>query len=254
MLGYLFSNRWIQAAMVFLVVVVGGSLLYRWHVHREVEAERAAHERFLQERDNRNAAAPAERPNVPTENEAPELADTRDENPDTAMPADSEVLPNGDEPLDFADAFLPENSVSEVEAPAEAVAVSPFGFGAYPEVPADYPIRPAWASERYHTFSRETQQELELLDRVLIKLWNRGERGFRGGSTDNGKVYPHYRNTVYVRYETTLTGRRYIARYKGDPSAPLSPEQLRSGELPSHIRVLDIDSEGIDPYQFLGLK
>lgn len=157
MLGYLFSNRWIQAAMVFLVVVVGGSLLYRWHVHREVEAERAAHERFLERRENRNAAAPAERPNVPTENEAPELADTRDENPDTAMPADSEVLPNGDEPLDFADAFLPENSVSEVEAPAEAVAVSPFGFGAYPEVPADYPIRPAWASERYHTFSRETQ-------------------------------------------------------------------------------------------------
>ena len=249
----LFSNRLFLGALAFFVLCVGGGTLYSWHVQRTTESDMARHDRFLQG-INENETRPAETVNVPNTTETPGLVDTPEENTDTPMPDETEVVPNETETLDITDAFLPDDMVSEEEAPAEDVPVSPFGFGPYPEVPEDYPARPTWERARYDTFSQDTRRELELLDRVLIKLWKQGERGYRGGSTDNGKVYPHYKNTAYVRYRTTESGRRYIASYKGDPAIRISPEQLRSGELPSYIRVLDIDSEGIDPYQFLDLK
>ena len=250
----LLSSRWFQGGFAFFVLVVGSSLLYSWHVQRTTEAEFARHDRFRQGLQNQTETRTAEEVNVLTENETPGLVNTPDETTDTPMSDETGALPNETELLDIADAFLPDDFVSEEEAPAEEVAVSPFGFGPYPEVPEDYPTRPSWERSRYDTFSQDTQRSLELLGRVLIKLWKQGERGFQGGTTYNGKVYPHYKNTAYVRYGTTASGRRYIARYKGDPSIRISPEQLRKGELPAYIRVLDIDSEGIDPYQFLDLK
>ena len=39
MFGDLLSSRMIQAGLVFFVLVVGGSLLYSWHVHRTTDAE-----------------------------------------------------------------------------------------------------------------------------------------------------------------------------------------------------------------------
>ena len=47
MFGDLLSSRMIQAGLVFFVVVVGGSLLYSWHVHRTTEAELARHNRLV---------------------------------------------------------------------------------------------------------------------------------------------------------------------------------------------------------------
>ena len=246
--------RALFVGVVFFVLVVGGSLLYRWHVHRTTDAEVAETQRKVQLIENMNKTRTAE-DTVDISTVDFEHAETNLETDDAQVSDDKGVSPIDDasERIDMADAFLPDDLVSEA-APAEDVPVSPFGFGPYPEVPADYPIPPTWEREGYNTFSPDTQRELELLDRVLIQLWQQGERGFLGGSTDNGKVYPHYKNTAYVRYERTESGRRYIARYKGDPAIRISPEQLRTGDLPSHIRVLDMDSEGIDPYQFLNLK
>ena len=34
MLGNLISNRGIRAGLVFFVLIVGGSLLYSWYIHR----------------------------------------------------------------------------------------------------------------------------------------------------------------------------------------------------------------------------
>ncbi|MYB93236.1 hypothetical protein F4054_16490 [Candidatus Poribacteria bacterium] len=244
----LLSSRLIQAGFAFFVLCVGGSLLYSWHVHRTTAAEFVPIPQAVESLKNKTETNTA-----PVDFQTEGSVDTPDANTDTPRPEATEALPNETETLDVADAFLPDDVGTE-ETPAEEVAVSPFGFGPYPEVPEDYPARPTWERSGYDTFSQDTQRELELLDRVLIKLWKQGERGYRGGSTDNGKVYPHYKNTAYVRYRTTGEGRRYIARYKGDPAIRISPEQLRTGELPSYIRVLDIDSEGIDPYEFLDLK
>ena len=249
MLRDLLSSRWFQAGLAFFVLVVGGSLLYSWHVLRTTEAELGKRPLAVESLKNK-----PETNTAPVDFQTEGVVNTRDENTDTeTMPDTTEALPSETENLDIADAFLPDDFVPE-ETPAEDVPVSPFGFGPYPEVPVDYPARPTWERAGYDTFSQDTQRELELLDRVLIKLWKQGERGYRGGSTDSGKVYPHYKNTAYVRYGTTTDGRRYISRYKGDPAIRISPEQLRRAELPAGMRVLDIDAEGIDPYSFLDLK
>ena len=248
----LLSSRLIQGGLVFFVIVVGGSLLYSWHVQRTTDADLAKRPQpVVSPLKNRSPSTNT----APVDFQTEGVVNTPEENADTPMSEETEALPNETETLDLTDAFLPDDMVSEEEAPAEEVPVSPFGFGPYPEIPRDYPARPTWERKGYDTFSQDTQRELELLDRVLIKLWKQGERGYRGGSTANGKVYPHYKNTAYVRYGTTGDGRQYIARYKGDPAIRISPEQMRRGELPAGImRVLDIDAEGIDPYQFLDLK
>ena len=66
------------------------------------------------------------------------------------MADDTDVAPIDEtsEMLDMADAFLFDGFVSK-EASIEDVPVSPYGFGPYPEVPADYPehLTPIWARD-----------------------------------------------------------------------------------------------------------
>ena len=45
----LLSNRFIQAGLVFCVLIVGGSQLYYWHVRRTSEVALEQHDRFLRE-------------------------------------------------------------------------------------------------------------------------------------------------------------------------------------------------------------
>ena len=129
---------------------------------------------------------------------------------------------------------------------SEDVPVSPFGFGPYPEL-GDYPYKVIW--------SNKDSPGAELLTRVLIKLWNEGERNFRGGSTHNGKVYPHYHDTVYVRItpiknkdgkrigqSTSITSGPHVQYTRADILNP-----------PPGLRVLDLESSGIDPFQYLNL-
>ena len=134
------------------------------------------------------------------------------------------------------------------------VRVSPHGFGPYPKVPEDYPSTPEW--ERRPDNPRKT---FELMSRVFVKLWTEGEKNFYGGSTLNGRIYPHYYDTVYLKripildrdgnvrgYSTSKRSGRFV-NYKGDTSIEtlLDP--------PPGLRVLDLDSSGIDPYQYLDL-
>jgi len=84
-------------------------------------------------------------------------------------------------PIDVADAFLPD-AIDSAEETAD-VPVSPYGFGPYPEVPTGFPdnLHPIWP------WSEEKKQELagkgkdfELMQRVLIELWNQGNQDFVG--------------------------------------------------------------------------
>lgn len=78
-----------------------------------------------------------------------------------------------------------------------------------------------------------------------------------GGSTYNGKVYPHYDNVLYVRWkEIQLPDgnvHRYISRVKG-ADQELTHEDIESGNIPVNFKVVDLDDAGFDPYQFLNLK
>ena len=106
-----------------------------------------------------------------------------------------------------------------------------------------------------------------ILARVLIKVWqddpdSRG--GMEGGFYRNGKVYVNYSNRAYVRYETIElpdgTTSRIITSWTGgslkSPTPdPVNPFQSNGDQVPSGIKLIDLDKEdpGIDPYSYLGL-
>ena len=141
--------------------------------------------------------------------------------------------------------------------------VSPFGFGPYPEVPSDYPDVPVWKEDSYPegdaVFGRDFVRSMELIQRVMIKLWSQGDK-VNSGSTHNGLILPHYPNTVYIEWEDleepdgTIT--QYVSGLTSGPdvSASVHDAIMDEGVVPSGITVLDPNSDGIDPYTFLNLN
>lgn len=148
------------------------------------------------------------------------------------------------------------------EAPVEAVRVSPFGFGPYPEVPPDFPpLHVSWhrPEEVMARFNEDIRIKFELMSRVFIKLWNQGHTELEGGTFENGLVLPLYPNTVYLRYEESWedveTGDIHAvdsAILVGSGVSEAETEQMLNGETPPGIRILAF-SDGIDPYMFLDL-
>lgn len=67
----LLSSRLIQVGLIFFLVVVGGSLLYSWHVHRTTEAEFAWTKRAVQTIQQKNETRTTSFIRVPTETETP---------------------------------------------------------------------------------------------------------------------------------------------------------------------------------------
>lgn len=189
--------------------------------------------------------------------------------PTTKQPnnqSDAELIQTPDDDIEqHADKTFTEISVTndieptqeknKVATPVETVEietdvkVSLYGFGPYPEVPEDMPNRhlyTSWDDESYMG---------ELLSRVLIKLWKSGERNFIGGSTKYGKIYPHYFNTVYVKRKLyrdsdgNVTG--HFTQKLSGPFVNYTEADIL--DPPPHLRVLDLESSGIDPYQYLDL-
>lgn len=257
MLPNLLSNRAILAGLVFFVLFVGGSSLYSWHVHRTTQAELAETQRKVQPLKNMNELHTAA-DTVDTSTVNFEHAQTPLETDDAQISDDTGVSPIDETPevLDMADAFLPDDFVSE-EAPAENVPVSPFGFGPYPEVPDDYmQIHgiPIWLTDS--NLSASTLKNIEILDRVQIKLWEEGDRAFTGSTIDNGKVYPTYPDVAYIRHEQKGMPDGTIARSTRIKAATpeVADEYRKTGKFPAHIRVFDMDAAGIDPFSFLKIK
>ena len=142
-------------------------------------------------------------------------------------------------------------------ATASDVSVSPFGFGPYPEVPEDWPGFAVWLAPDFDTslYPSDAEMKFELLARVTIKLWNEGIRNFTSAKIDaeTGKVYPYYTNTVYITVEDDVllpdgTVGTHITSISG--RVPPGVDLLNP---PSHIKVLDYNSSGIDPFEYLDL-
>ncbi len=143
---------------------------------------------------------------------------------------------------------------------------SPFGFGPYPKIPEDYPYDVAWENPGVAKMPSSRQRTFEILSRVRVKLWNNGERDITGLKFDiNQKVYLLYPRTVYVRYSKLdviddmsngSPSRLSVISdsFGGGDITPSEYVKIAEGETPESIRILDYDSEGIDPYEFLGLK
>ena len=97
------GSRAILVGLVFFVLIVGGSLLYSWHVHRTTEAEVAETQRKVQPLEIKNKTRPLLDVSVPTEIKPLGASENSVE---TEMPAttseDTEVLPNETEMLDLS--------------------------------------------------------------------------------------------------------------------------------------------------------
>ena len=167
------------------------------------------------------------------------------------------------------DDFLAELSDEEkalltAEVVEEPARVSPFGFGPYPEVPSDFPHDPVWVADPDYPEGDEHlgsnfMREMELINRVLIKLWKQGRRASSASMSD-GFVYPGYPDTVYVTWdyieEPDGTMTRYASEISSGPAVPLSVHDAISeeGAVPFGIKELSHEADGIDPYTFLNLN
>jgi hypothetical protein len=172
--------------------------------------------------------------------------------------------------VDSVDPFSPEeshstgNETETVDNRTNSVSTDTTRF---PKVPEGFPFQPIWekSSAKNH-LSSEQLRELEMLDKALIALWNRGDHSFYGGilDADTCKVYPHYPNTLYVRRgevngedgETT----RFVSGVSGGPDMAdyyksLSEDERfelhMTGEFPSYIKILDHSTAGYDLYDLL---
>jgi len=255
MLRELLSSRLIQGGLVFFLLCVVGSLLYSWQAQRATEPE-------LGGTTPQGVSSIEKRPQTKTapvvfQNDG--LTNTPNETTDTQKHETTEAETRDQtQTLDLVDAFSPEDFVSAEEAPAEDGPVSPFGFGPYPEVPADYPLLPSWKWSSEEKARNSDLLSAELLSRVLIELWNQGEN-ITGGSTNGLLMYPHYPKTVYALYEKkTLpngTTVQSISKLFGGPD--ISEQEMRQisryGEAPG-ITILDAADTGINPHTFLTLE
>ncbi len=241
-------------ALVLSILIVGGAYFGSHWYYGDVEPVKIPE----------LAASTSYLPNNPSSSEV-DLSGLQGE----SLPPQTESTPT---PINGAagesvDDFLAELSDEEkallaTEVVGETQPVSPFGFGPYPEVPADFPDDPIWEEvdmyEKINQHGRGMMKAMELMDRVLIKLWNQGRRT-TSASMSNGLVLPHYPNMVYVRWAYTEepdgTMTRYASEKTSGPDIPESVfDALSEGIIPPGIKVLDHDANGIDPYTFLSLN
>ena len=240
-------NKWIIGGVAFLIVLSVACVL--WYQHDTAADRQAAAEaekllrqwELSQETDTDSETEQAA--DVSMESETPTA-----EKPVTEKPV-TETPDRGTEGTEVEIQAQTDAETQAENAEATDVPVSPHGFGPYPEVPEDMPFR--------HLYTRweKAGPQRELLNRVLIKLWASGEKNFVGGSTYNGKIYPHYNDVVYVSRKPyidrngNITG--YKTRTKSGPHVNYTDEDIL--DPPPHLRILDLDSSGIDPYQYLDL-
>ena len=129
---------------------------------------------------------------------------------------------------------------------------SPHGLGPYPQVPSDYPRQNVWEELEKSYYDGYATIDHELVHRVLIKLWKQGKKTDSGVLNDqNGRVYPLYRDTVYIKrreYEDggafSMLSHGFLGQYE---------DAVREGTQPSWIKVIPREDGGIDPSSFLDL-
>ena len=134
--------------------------------------------------------------------------------------------------------------------------------GDFPAVPEGFPFTPVWL--RIPDYTKGDELGSEQIARVLIKLWNQGDRAFEGGTIwhNNGQIYPIYPDVLYVqRGEWVINnedGNPVPVRYITSSIGPFTPEfdatDLLNGEFEtkySDIEFIPLEHAGYDPHTFL---
>ncbi len=242
----IFSMRAIQVGIVFFLIVVGGSLLYSWHIHHTTNAELAETPQHLKHREDQNVARTD--PVDLTTPEAP-ITTTQDTDAPETM-ADATAVEAPENYTDFADADIEMILDEIIGADPEIIPES----SEYPEVPPGFPFSVIWQvpEEQRAEIPADLFEELEVLGLVMIQLWNEGDQDFKGAFMANGRVYPTYPDVAYVRWEETETPGAWQITEVSTVDSTVS-EQLLNGEFPPGIEIVDQDDAGIVPSEYLSL-
>ena len=240
MIRDIITNKWFIGAIALLIIIAGACYLWYQHDTAPYRQEAVESAKLLRQREITRKAV---------NNEAEQAADV--------TPVESNMQ-TAEKSINGSTAEVENNTEAagqqQSETPAQAtetkdVPVSPFGFGPYPEVPADYPIPP----DKFEWEFWGKTVKGELMSRVRIKLWNQGIRS-DGASFENGKVYPNILGTVYVQW---AENGEFIRRITGHPDDDFDAIEaaLEAGQPPPEgITVLSRNEAGIDPYSFLELS
>lgn len=241
MLRAIVVNKWVLAGIVLLIVLSVGCVF--WY-------------RYDTEADRRDAV---ETDKTVKEWEATQKAEANgkvgyatDVSVESTMPTTETLITDTSYPVrktaTSTNKVTDPDITSKSETEIADVSTSPHGFGPYPKIPEGAPVNP---------FTGRESKINELLMRVIIEKWNEGER-FTGASFHGGRLYLNYPNTVYVQYGEPIenedgTVTRPITSAGGSNSVFISEYQMRTGQIPSNLRVLEYDKSGIDPYEYLEL-
>lgn len=243
----LFRNKWILGGVGFLIVLFVACVL--WYQH-DTSADR-------------QAAAQAEKQLLQSKIAHRTTADNMTKEV-TNLPAESTARPAVKPITKATNKVVETNSLSaeglpslayQAEEKKKPVAVSPHGFGPYPELPSDYPAQDLW---NYPDFM---SADAELMHRVAVKLWKQGTRSI-GGMMADGLVYPTIPGTVYIEWDRKVlsdgTEEKVVSGIRGDPftgqflrGIEREKGRLVENDIPSDIMV---ENGGIDPYEFLNLN
>ena len=243
------TNKWVLGGVGFLIVLSVACVL--WYQHDTADERKAAAEAEELLRQSEIAKKATDMDSVAEQETDMVSADSTTqsaEKPTTKRGVKD--TPSGETPTNLTE----QRQETEI---VETVRVSPHGFGTYPEVPEDYKAKhgiPVWEAAAL-TGHPPPPREIELMQRVLIKLWVDGDKQWTGATMGkDSKIYVRYPNQAYVRYKTRQrvdgTTSRGIARWaSGGTPKP------KDGKTPSGVDTIDLDSPevGIDPYAFLGI-
>ena len=254
MLRDIFTNRWILGSIALLIIIAGGC--YFWYQHQLATYEKQAAEfvscqaEVFPRQWEKNQKA---KPKATTETEqAAEKAPVESDTP-PAERKRTDTSPVAKDIETTQAQTRPSAGTSVENAETTDVRVSPFGFGPYPEVPEALGFSLDW--------DRLSSPEGELLMRVRIKLLNQGVAVEGAGFSENGRIYPIIRGTVYIGWSDNLqpNGKPYVARIRGHPLDDAAHDEIKTaldagGTPPVGYTILEMDDAGRNPYKFLNLN
>ena len=233
--------KWIIGAIALLIIIAGACVLwYRYDTapYRQQAADAKQLLRQSEIEKSQKSKVAKQAADAPAESTTPTAEKSINESTaEVENPTDAEKNQQAGPTADIA-AKLDEK-------------VSPYGFGPYPKLPQDFPAQDFWEFPR--------DKNMELMDRVLIKLWEQGKRP-HGVTMEEGLVYPTLPNTLVVKWKTEITPfgtRKKAVRVQYPPEAASfirsHQPSIYEGDIPAHFKVIEYKDAGIDPYQFLDL-
>ena len=239
----------IGASIAAVLIVAGVYILSHWY-YGKFDVDPIPVETYVSEAvDSQSPVADIDLPSLEYTNDElnPEASNDSDDNLSESEP-DTYELTSEDE------ALLLEHFCETLPPKRE----SPYGLGPYPDIPPDFPKQDIFDKLERYAETGHANISHELMYRVVIKLWNQGKKAdsaIRSGS--NGRVYPLYNDTVYVKWSELEHEDGSIETYMGSYLSRTSladyEESVANGTQPSWLKVIRYEDGGIDPYSFLDL-